>query len=278
MNLCRFFIAIIIGLPMSALAQKVDSIPEVQSQQISQPMVSNTVVEALSATIQKLTEENKALQLELNQLKKSKTQTIENTQKKVALLLDSLKQTKGKLDYKINEQKQLKSHCDSLEKVLTSIGDVVYKECLLYPLSIRYNQKRIDECLQALSVYCSLVDEAHRSENLKQCIRVYKPFLEKSSTSYLTYTQELVTFLERASKELERLSVDPDILKAIKLRIEASIKNLKYYAYYSKRNTPPYCSIEFLDHAIDHLLLLLKESRNISQDMNNLKESLVPKL
>lgn len=275
MKVFRFLILIGIIMPMTISAQKNDSIANVQL--LVQPAVNNTVVEALSATIQKLTDENKALQSELKQLKESKEKASQSGMAQSKLLADSLAQAKERLDKKSNELNKQKALSDSLAKVLKTMDALIYKRCLFYPLSIRYNQQRIDECMQVLKVYTQQVDEKHQSEELKECIKVYKPFLEGSPAPYLTYTYELVNLLDDISKKLAAVASDEKMLRDMKNLSVERVKNLKYYNFYLKRNVAPYRSIEFLDQALDHLQFLFNESRNVSGDIERLSKSLKPK-
>ena len=67
------------------------------------------------------------------------------------------------------------------------------------------------------------------------------------------------------------------MLDAMKNKCIGDIMKLKYYTLYKDRKNAPYKSIEFLDKALDHLKLLINESRNVDKDIENLKKSLEPK-
>lgn len=274
-----------IAMPMTLSAQENDSTAKAQSP--VQPAVNNTVVETLSETIQNLKDENKNLQNELKQLKESKEQAAQSGMAQSKLLTDSLAQAKKLLDEKSKKLDEQKALSDSLEKMLKTIDAVVYKECLIYPISIRYNQRRIDECLQALNAYTNLVDKEQQSEELKQCIKLYKHFLigsESSPASYQTYTKEIIDKLSEISSKFKKAesraaqTKNAIVLEALKKEnnFQQYIESLSYSKYYKKRNVPPYESIRFLDQVLDHLKLIIKESRDISGDIEKLKESLMP--
>ncbi len=267
-----------ITLPMSLMAQKNDS-TATTVKQAEQSSSDDVVEKVLTEKIKDLENENKSLKAQVEQLNAHKVETAKSGETRIRQLADSLTHAKKLIDKKGNELNLQKATNDSLTKVLGSLDGVIYKECLLYPLSIRYNQQRINESLKALDAYCSIVDKNHQSSNLKQCIEVYKPFLEGGSSSpYLTYTNELITAFDEMSANLRSVGSNETMLRDMKKKCTGDIKGLKYYPFYKNRDISPYKSIEFLDNALDHLKLLINESRNVADDIDKLKKSLEPKL
>ena len=266
MNIFRFILLTGICMPIGMMAQKKDSTTTVQ--QPVQSTTENNVVEYLTKRISSLENENKSLKEQIDQLNANKAETAKSSEAHTKQIEDSLSFSKKRIDEKSTELNKQRADNDSLKKVLGNLDGVIYKECLLYPLSIRYNQQRINECLNALKTYCKLVDEEHQSEELKQCIKVYKPFLEGSPSSYLTYTNEIIEVLGNMVADLSRVENHPDMLKDMKEQCVGDIKKLKYYTLYQNRDQAPYKSIEFLDNALDHLKLLINESRNVAKDIN----------
>lgn len=274
MNKFRFVLLTGICMPIGMMAQKKDTTTTVQ-----QPVQTSVdaVVQLYEEKLKNLEKDKETLQAELNQLKIQKAETAKNSEAHTKQVEDSLSLAKKRIDEKSIELNKQKADNDSLKKVLSSLDGIIYKECLFYPLNIRYNQQRINECLNALNAYCRLVDEKHQSDNLKQCIKVYKPFLEGSPSPYLTYTNELIAALGKMATCLKSVENNPQMLDAMKNKCIGDIMRLKYYTLYKDRKNAPYKSIEFLDKALDHLKLLINESRNVDKDIENLKKSLEPK-
>lgn len=220
-----------------------------------------------------LEKEKKHLQAIIDSLKTLPVQKVEvvNNQKE-KIVRDSLNLAKNKIDMLLSENHNYKQQLEELNTVVKNIDAIVYKECILYPLSIRYNERRIRESLEALAAYRKLMND-NISNELKTAINVYLPFIEGKNPIYLKYTQDLMKFLDEI-----KLTGSPILTNALKNKYRTKLENLEYYKkYFEKRNAPPYQSIGFLDNKIEevkHLLTCDKEV--VNNDVKKVKESISP--
>lgn len=194
----------------------------------------------------------------------------------IGIVRDSLAEAKRRLDAAYAERNDLQGQVDSLKGLINALDPIIYKECILYPLSIRYNQKRINESLRAIQSYRNAVGDDHLSPDFKECIKTYLPFIEGANPQYKQYTDELVKFLEEVETKLKNSSTEL-MQDQMKKECVRRIMQLPYYHLYQRRNTPPYKSITFLDNALDSFKELLKVSKSVADDIQRLRESITPK-
>lgn len=192
------------------------------------------------------------------------------------IVRDSLAEAKRRLDAAYAERNDLRGQTDSLKALINSLDPIIYKECILYPLSIRYNQQRIDESLRAVRSYRKAVGDNYLSADFKQCIKTYLPFIEGTNPQYKQYSDELVRFLEKVADDLKNSKTEV-MQTEMKNKCMQLIMQLTYYKYYKQRNTPPYKSIPFLDNALDSFKVLLNDSRSVVDDVQRLRKSITPK-
>lgn len=193
----------------------------------------------------------------------------------LGIVRDSLAEAKRRLDAAYAERNDLRGQVDSLTGLIHALDPIIYKECILYPLSIRYNQQRINESLRAVNSYRKAIGDDHLSPDFKECIKTYLPFIKGQNPPYLQYSNELVDFLTKVETDLGKTK--GVMQKAMREEYQDSIKSLKYYRYYFQRNKTPYKSITFLDNALDSFKVLLNDSRSVADDVRRLRESITPK-
>lgn len=194
----------------------------------------------------------------------------------IGIVRDSLAEAKRRLDAAYAERNDLRGQVDSLKGLINALDPIIYKECILYPLSIRYNQQRINESLRAIKSYRKAMGDNHLSADFKECIKTYLPFMEGTNPTYKQYSYELVQFLEKVEDDLKNSKTEV-MQTEMKNKCKQLIMQLTYYKYYQQRNTPPYRSITFLDNALDSFKVLLNDSRSVVKDVQRLRESITPK-
>ena len=193
----------------------------------------------------------------------------------LGIVRDSLSEAKRRLDAAYAERNDLRGQVDSLKGLILALDPIIFKECILYPLSIRYNQQRINESLRAIKSYRKAIGDDHLTPDFKECIKTYLPFIEGQNPPYLQFSNELVEFLTKVETYLGRTS---GVMQSeMKKQYIQRIQQLTYYKYYKQRNTPPYRSITFLDNALDSFKVLLNDSRSVVDDVQRLRESITPK-
>lgn len=200
----------------------------------------------------------------------------------LGIVRDSLAEAKRRLDAAYTERNDLKDkvnslkgQVDSLKTLINALDPIIYKECILYPLSIRYNQQRIDESLRAVNSYREVIGDDHLSPDFKECIKTYLPFIQGPNPPYLQYSNQLVQFLKKVETKLGKTS--GVMQSGMREQYKDSIQQLDYYPLYYRRNKPPYRSITFLDNALDSFKVLLNDSRSVADDVRRLRESITPK-
>lgn len=194
----------------------------------------------------------------------------------LSIVRDSLAEAKRRLDDAYAERNDLRGQVDSLNGLINALDPIIYKECILYPLSIRYNKQRIDESLRAVNSYRKARGDDHLSPDFKECIKTYLPFIEGQNPPYLQYSNELVQFLEKVETKLKNSNTGV-MQSAMKKDCVERIQELKYYPLYQRRNDPPYQSITFLDNALDSFKELLYVSKSVVDYVRILRESITPK-
>lgn len=193
----------------------------------------------------------------------------------ISIVRDSLAEAKRRLDAAYAERNDLRGQVDSLKGLIHALDPIIYKECILYPLSIRYNQQRINESLRAIKSYRNAVGDDHLSPDFKERIKTYLPFIEGQNPPYKQYSDELVQFLEKVEKYLG--GSEGVMHEELKKKYMQDIINLRYFPYYQKKDVSPYQSIPFLDNALDSFKVLLNDSRSVVKDVQRLRKSITPK-
>lgn len=156
---------------------------------------------------------------------------------------------------------------DSLKNsknLIISLDNIVYKECLLFPLERRFNAKYIADskrCLEAMGT-----SKSHPKE-----YNTYYHFLDE----YDSFNQDLINFLRDQEKKLGMKQWKINEL-AIS-QAEDGLKKLPYYRYYMNRNKAPWESILYIDETIDEFFKLLNSGKLTSTTMQELIHRLEPK-
>lgn len=231
----------------------------------------------LNALAQELAEKQKeiiALHDSINHLKDQYVAEIKIFQKK---LTDSIGEMQNELD-KFNGTikadglniAKLNNQVDNLKSkqiAIDHLSDVVYKQCLLYPLEGRYNHRSIEEAR-----YC--LTELGIMNNLKyaETCHVYWDMLG----NYETFNNELITFLEN---QMRSFSMKGWKINEVTCENALSrLKQLDYYQYYAKRNQKPWKSIIYIDNVIDDYCAMLQGKKTLNEkSYQGLIDKLKPK-
>lgn len=164
----------------------------------------------------------------------------------------------------------LKAKYDELVNAVSTLDGIVYKQCLLYPLEIRYNPEFIAEAVRAVNSFNKF--PTAKSPDFEQCKRTYLPLLEQ----YGEYNEELKSFL---AQKLEIIKMTGNVVRdAHRNRFMRELTQLKYYQdCYKNRNNPPFKSITRLDNTIDKFKAIIAKTGDVSKEMEELIKSIEPK-
>jgi len=156
---------------------------------------------------------------------------------------------------------------DKKLEALNTLNDIIYRQCLLYPMEGRYNAEDVNEAKQCL-IGLGLWDN-DKYKNMT----VYRDLLD----NYGRYNQEIIDFMERqGTNNLKRKgwltseTVGNNIIDDMKQQLE-------YYPFYEKRNDPPFQSILYLDDVLTDYIKLIKTNGTITEEsyqdiINRLKQ------
>lgn len=211
----------------------------------------------------------------------SKNNTIESQKKQIELLctdtikyrhdileLDknivTLKADKRKLE---DEKNSYKIRYDLLRTELSKLDEVIYKQCLLYPLEAKYDKKSVEEAKRSIDAIQRILESP--SPQFIKYRDIYFPLL----TKYSQYNEELMTCIKKQQEFIE--ATGWSIGNAHRERFKNDIKSLSYYKdCYITRNNPPYKSILYLDNVIDKYLKIIDKTSNVQNDYKEILDSL----
>lgn len=178
--------------------------------------------------------------------------------------IDALNKDKINLE---TEKNSYKNKYDSLLTELSQLDEVIYKQCLLYPLEAKYDKTSIEEAIRSINAIERLLETP--SQKFKQCKDTYYPLLNK----YNQYNEELIAGIKKHQEYIE--ATGWSIGDARRDRFKNEIKELPYYKEcYINRNKPPYKSILYLDEVIDKYLKILDKTSNVQNDFREIISSL----
>ena len=277
MNIKYIILALSLAIPLQVCAQKKgqDEKKKDKTEKVKDKKGKNNKKNQKDNTPQKTTDATPSLIVDT--IKQPTAPTTNSAQ--IGIVRDSLAEAKRRLDAAYAERNDLRGQTDSLKALINSLDPIIYKECILYPLSIRYNQQRINESLRAIRSYHKAVGDNHLSADFKECIKIYLPFMEGTDPTYKTYKQysdELVAFLQKVENKLSR-SQSEIMKKEMKAQCVLEVQKLSYYRLYQKKDDYPYQSIPFLDNALDTFKQLLNMPETKAKDVQKLRESITPK-
>lgn len=196
-------------------------------------------------------------------IKMSKKES-QSTNLQIECFKDTITQLRNENASLLNDIRLKDDSLRSSKALILSLDNIVYKECLLFPLERRYNAKYIADskrCLEAMGT-----NKSHPIE-----YKTYYHFLDE----YDSFNQDLIKFLKYQSDCLEMKQWDVNEL-AIK-QAKDGLNKLPYYKYYVNRNKYPWESILYLDETIDEFLKLLNSGKLNSKIMKELIQRLQPK-
>ena len=242
---------------------------------------NDTVVNEDSVPVVNVQEDNsgtEALSIIISEKIKDITElnnTINQKSDSISLLLDSIQSLKGNynndidslnnvISSLIDEKKQL----EEKTKALATVSNIIYKQCLLYPLERKYNKSFVDESVHAIN---SL--GIRNNPKYKEVCNTYWDLLN----GYSSYNQEVLDFLKSQyeSFELKRWNI-PDITKN---GCKTELMNLRYYSLYKNKDVKPWKSITYLDKVIDDLLSILSGKQPLNEvNFKNLIDRVTPKM
>ena len=196
-------------------------------------------------------------------IKMSKKES-QRTNLQIECFKDTITQLRNENASLLNDIRLKDDSLRSSKALILSLDNIVYKECLLFPLERRYNAKYIADskrCLEAMGT-----NKSHPKE-----YQTYYHFLDE----YESFNQALIKFLKYQSDCLKMKQWDVNEL-AIK-QAKDGLNKLPYYKYYVNRNKYPWESILYLDETIDEFLKLLNSGKLNSKTMEELIQRLQSK-
>jgi len=219
--------------------------------------------------------------------KKVLTDSIANITTKYKAIIDekdkqiaSLSGNAVELQKKDDELKKKDAEIATLNsrlKAYDGLNDLIYRQCLLFPLERRYNQNLVGQsidCLQGLGIA--------NNEMYKKVFDAYFPLLQH----YKEYNDETVSILTNILnspqfKSLEMLRKSPEVpstdakVEKIKSDYSTALKNTQYYKYYSnKASDAP--RITYLSNVLDEFSKL-SSTDFTRENIQAIIDKLVPK-
>ena len=205
---------------------------------------------------------------DLNKLIELKTDTITHLNDSIGDLIDMYEKNINTLKDSSNSLKKENSNLENKTVAIASISNIVYKQCLLYPLERRYNKTFIDESIQALNVL-----GVKNNPKYKEVCDTYWDLLNE----YSIYNQELLEFLQSQfeSFSLKHWNI-PDVARN---GCKSEVSNLKYYTLYKNKDVKPWKSISYIDKVLDDLLAMLSGKQQLDEtNFKNLIDRITPKV
>lgn len=180
------------------------------------------------------------------------------------------KEWKDSLILRDKEIVRLKADNENLQKRIAATAkmtDVVYKQCLLYPLEARYDSLLIAESLESLEVMGISSQPQYKKNS-----QVYTHLLK----DYGKYNQQLMDYINRQMRsfQFKKWQINDVVAKS-------SLDELmrwEYYKYFRNRNQAPWESILYLDGVIEELEAMLKSPSTLTEEKcSNLLKMITPK-
>lgn len=166
-----------------------------------------------------------------------------------------------------------KKDYEAIRQAVLSKDAVLYKQCLFYPLSRRYNPALIDDALVTVNIFAGL---GQMSDKFEEYRNTYEPLLRQ----YESYNQELINYLQGCVDyiELREKKLGDGRQIPIPDNWLTDLKKLPYYKEcYVGKDTPPYKSIIYLDDAIDEFLDAIQRKDGVKLELQKLVKKLEPK-
>ena len=234
-----------------------DSITITNKDSLPTPSKEQDVIYAMSTTIKMLQDE----------IKENKKQiAILNTT--LATKEDSLAILKEFLVRKNTESQKAEEMAATAEKsrekiahLLSTVDAIVYKQCLLYPLEVKYDSSSVAEAIRTIDAVSNIIQNP--SKDFVGYKRTYYDLL----TRYQAYSKEILSFLVREGKVLSMTNWQVGVHKG---KFQHDMTELSYYKYYSRKDAPPYKSILYLDQVLDKFKKVINLRGNVKDDFNKL--------
>jgi len=252
------FIIVAVLFPVSIFAQ----------QEIASDTINNN--DDVSTLIRQLSEKQKEIDLLNDSIKRINAQmndSIQKYKKDTQQLNTNRKLYQDSLSHFISENQRLMTIIqvknDSL-KLFGTLDNMIYKQCLLFPLERRYNPIYINDCKKCLA---AMRTDATYPKDYK----IYYHFLDE----YATFNQEIIGFLK---EQEENLSMKNWKINEIAIsQAQDSLKGLHYYQYYRNCKNQPWESILYLDETLDEFFKRLNSGKLNAASMKDLIQRLEPK-
>lgn len=266
------FLIFLIGFSLSTFAQKesivtenvaqVDSAASIKDS-IAEISKEHVVIDAMSTTVEMLKSRIGILQAEVRRLQEdsiSKSDTI-------ARLMDSLNRRTDKLHDESEKAEAAIRGQERIEYILSHVDEIVYKQCLLYPLEAKYDSTTWSESLQAIDAFININNSP--SEKFNKYKEIYYDLLKQ----YPVYYNEILHLLKEERKVLNMTCWEVGAHKEMFLN---DMRSLPYWKFYIHRNEAPFKSILYLDNVIDKFKTIVNKSGNVKNDIDNLINSVSP--
>ena len=278
-NTLSFHSLLLLIMPLNVFAQQDDtpktsiSVDSVMNVGLAKPTtnssennsVSDITVENIISEIGTLTSELKGKQDSISWMK----DTIKSLCQDTILLHKEIKELQEEKNKVESDRNGLKVQIDNWGRKLSSLDQVIYKQCLLYPLEGKYDPENITEAITTIETIQDLIESP--SNQFVQYKKTYFPLLK----GYEQYNNQIINLIESHILFLKALDWKIGVRKE---KFMNELKQLPYYSEcYLKKDIPPFESITYLDDAIDKYINILKKEGNVKTDIEELLQSLRPK-
>lgn len=183
---------------------------------------------------------------------------------------DSIKARQKTIAQLQNENSQLHERIEAAgrkDAAAGKISEVVFRQCLLYPLERRYDSTLIKESLESLEAI-GIADKPAYRKYANAYIHLLK--------DYGRYNRQLIDIMNDAFKSFsfKRWQINSMVAQGVLDQLKA----WEYYKYYVRRNQDPWESIIYLDEIIEELVNMLHAPETITEDKcNKLLNKTTPK-
>lgn len=173
--------------------------------------------------------EKAALNAKIDSIERHYNAVVAEKNKEIELLRKNsseLQKKDAELKQKDNEINNLKNRM----KAYDSLDDLIYRQCLLFPLERKYNERLVTQSIQCLQAL-----ELDKNERYQKVYNDYFPILQ----NYELYTQEIAGVLS-ATLQSQSFGSLETLRKSGQTSVVAKIDQIKEYAA-AQFNTTGYC-------------------------------------
>lgn len=166
-----------------------------------------------------------------------------------------------KLKGELKVKKQLIDTLQLRVEIIGRVPTIIYRTCLLYPLTQKYNKGYIDDCKECVD-NLSYWNNSQYDERVK----IRRQSLDK----YKEYNDELLTFFKEFRKTLanDNWTLNP----LMRVQARSGLEKLSYYKIYNQKTI----SIDYLNGIVNRFLKMINQPSISQNAYDELINDLVP--